>query len=84
MPPGSVVIVNVSAAAFTVTVTGPVVVFTGFEESVPFTVTVVLPGVVGVPVIVQPAPSVNPAGSEPAVIAQLYGPVPPLTPIVPV
>jgi hypothetical protein len=50
--------------------TGPVTVPFGLPESVPFTVIVVVPGVVGVPVIVQFV-MLNPAGSVPAVIKQV-------------
>jgi hypothetical protein len=67
----------------TVKVTGPVVVLIGLLVSVAFTVTVDVPAMVGVPVTTQPAPRVSPAGSVPAVITQLYGAVPPETPIVP-
>jgi len=42
-----------------------------------------IPATVGVPLTVHPV-SANPIGSTPVVTAQLYGPVPPLTPIVPV
>jgi hypothetical protein len=64
-------------------VTGPVVVPVGLLESVAFTVTVDAPAVVGVPLTTQLLARANPAGSVPAVKAQLYGAVPPLTPIVP-
>jgi hypothetical protein len=63
--------VSVVAAGLTVTVTGPVVVLGGWLESVPLTVTVTLPGAVGVPLITQFAPSVRPAGSVPAVMVQV-------------
>jgi hypothetical protein len=75
------VFVNVSAAGLITIVSGPVVVCVGDSESVTFTVTVELPAVVGVPLTVHPV-SDNPAGSVPAVIVQLYGEVPPVTPIV--
>ena len=68
-----------------VSVTGPFAVCCGFELSVTLTVRFAVPAAVGVPLTVQPfAPSVNPAGSVPPVIVQLYGAVPPLAPIVPV
>src|ERR1700761_3809777 len=81
--PGRVAKVNVRGAGEIVITTGPELVSTGFAESVTVTVTVVVPGVVGVPLITQPE-MVKPAGSVPAVIVQLYGPVPPVTPIGPV
>jgi hypothetical protein len=68
---GRFVTVRESAAGATVTVTGPVVVFTGLLVSVALTVTVEEPAVVGFPLITHPAPRVNPAGSEPAVMEQL-------------
>jgi hypothetical protein len=49
---------------------------------VAFTVSVVVPGVVGVPVIVQLVME-SPAGSVPAVIKQVYGGFPPITPMAP-
>jgi hypothetical protein len=45
------------------------------------TVTVELPAVVGVPLTVHPL-MLSPAGSVPDVMLQLYGDVPPLTPMV--
>jgi len=66
-----------------VSVTGPLVLCCGFELSVTPTVRFAVPGVVGVPLSVQPF-SVNPAGSVPPVIVQLYGVVPPVIPNVPV
>ncbi len=66
----------------TVMVMGPVVVMVGLLESVTFTVTGVDPGVVGVPVMVQPV-SVRPAGSVPETRTQVYGPVPPVMPMGP-
>jgi len=60
-----------ASAAFTVRVTGPLVVVTGLPESVTFTVTVTGPAVVGVPLMTQPAlVSVRPAGSVPLVRVQ--------------
>jgi len=64
-------------------VTEPLVLCCGFELSVTPTVRFEVSGVVGVPLSVQPF-SVNPAGSVPPVIVQVYGAVPPLTPNVPV
>jgi hypothetical protein len=63
--------VRVSALGLIVRTTGLVAVLIGLVESVAFTVTLVVPAVVGVPVITQPAPRVSPAGSVPAVIVQL-------------
>ena len=51
--------------------TGPVVVLIGLLVSVALTVTVDVPATVGVPVTRQPAPSVSPAGNEPAVITHV-------------
>ena len=62
-------------------VSGPEMVWEGDSESTTFTVTVELPAVVGVPLTVHPV-SERPAGKVPDVIAQLYGEVPPLTPMV--
>ena len=62
-------------------VSGPVVDCVGDSESVTFTVTVELPAVVGVPLTVQPL-MLRPSGSVPAVMVQLYGEVPPLTPMI--
>jgi hypothetical protein len=69
VPLGSVVTVRLSAAGLIVTVTGPVTVPCGLPESVPLTVMVVVPGVVGVPLMVQ-LEMVRPAGSVPAVMVQ--------------
>jgi hypothetical protein len=60
-----------------ISVTEPLVLCCGLELSVTLTVRFEVPGVVGVPVSVQPV-SVNPAGSVPLVIVQLYGVVPPV------
>lgn len=73
--------VKVSAAGLITIVSGPVVVCEGESESVAFTVTVELPAVVGVPMTAHPLND-RPAGSVPDVIRQLYGEVPPLTPMV--
>jgi hypothetical protein len=84
VPLGSDVIAKVSGAGLITSVTGPVVVSAvGLLESVAFTVIVVVPGNVGVPLIVQ-FEIVSPAGSVPAVITHVYGGVPPITPISPV
>lgn len=65
--------------------TGPVMVFAvGVAESVAFTLIVVAPAVVGVPVSEQLLFSVRPAGSVPLTSEQLIGVVPPETPIEPV
>ena len=77
---GGDVRVKVAVAAVIVRDTGPVVVFAGLLESVALTVTVAGPAVVGVPLTTQ-LEAVSPAGS-PAVTTQVYGPVPPVTPIV--
>ena len=69
MPFGKVVFVRVRGAGAMVIVSGPDVVSTGFAPSVTFTVTVEAPGVVGVPLTVQPV-SFRPAGNVPAVIEQ--------------
>jgi hypothetical protein len=55
-------------------------VFVGLLESVTVTVTVDEPGVVGVPLTVQPV-RMSPAGRVPVLIEQLYGVVPPLASI---
>jgi hypothetical protein len=70
VPFGKVVTVNTSGVGLITTWTGPVTVPFGLLESVPVTVTVLVPGVVGVPLIVQFA-MVNPAGSVPAVIVHI-------------
>ena len=75
------VFVNTSAAGLITMVSGPDVVCVGEPASVTFTVTVELPAVVGVPLTVHPL-MLSPAGSVPDVITQLYGDVPPLTPMV--
>ena len=83
VPLGSVPVVMLKPAGLIVIVTGPEPELGGLLESVIPTVIVVLPGVVGVPLTTQFAPSVSPAGSVPVVIAQVYGPVPPLPPMFP-
>jgi hypothetical protein len=62
--------VKVAVAGNTVMVTGPVVVAAGVLESVALTVTVVVPAVVGVPVITQLADMVRFGGKVPAVMVQ--------------
>ena len=79
VPFGSVPIVRFAAAGLIVIFTGAVALCPGLPESVVFTVTVVVPGAVGVPVTVQFAFSVRPAGRA-LVVEQLYGAVPPLIP----
>jgi hypothetical protein len=73
--------VIVRAAGLITMVSGPDVVCVGEPESVTLTVTVELPAVVGVPLTVHPL-MLSPAGSVPDVMLQLYGDVPPLTPMV--
>ena len=81
--PGRVDNVSVSALGRTVRLTGPVIVLMGLLESVAVTVRFDVPDVIGVPVMRQADPSVNPAGNAPLTITQLYGAVPPPTPMVP-
>jgi hypothetical protein len=64
--------------------TVPVLLLAGLDESVPFTTTVEVPGVVGVPVSEQLAFNVRPAGRFPLMSEQVYGPLPPVTPMLPV
>jgi hypothetical protein len=52
-------------------VTGPVVVATGLLESVAFTVTLVEPAVVGVPLMTQLADKVRPVGNVPVIRVQV-------------
>jgi hypothetical protein len=52
-------------------VTGPVVLACGEAESVAFTVKLAVPAVVGVPIMLQAAPSESPEGNVPDVIEQL-------------
>ena len=70
VPFGREVVVRVSGAGFTTMLIGVDVVRKGLDESVALTVTVKVPGVVGVPLKVHPV-RVNPAGSVPAVTPQL-------------
>jgi len=68
VPFGNDVMARVSGAGLITSVTGPVVVnAVGLLESVAFIVSVVVPGNVGVPLIVQLL-MVSPAGRVPAVI----------------
>ncbi len=76
--------VSVNALGAMVSATGPVMLLSGLLLSVAVTVSMAVPATVGVPVITQPAPRVSPAGSVPAVMVQLYGELPPATPIMPV
>jgi len=80
VPFGSV-FVSVRAAGLMTMVSGPEVVWDGAPLSSTFTVTVELPAVVGVPLTLHPL-SARPAGRVPEVIVQLYGEVPPATPMV--
>lgn len=71
VPFGSDVIARVSGAGLMTSVTGAVVVSAvGVLESVALTISVVVLGKVGVPLIVQ-FEIVSPAGNEPEVIMQL-------------
>ena len=81
MPFGRLVNDSDRVAGLTVRVSGPVTTCAGFELSVTCTVRFEVPGVVGVPLIVHPF-SVNPAGSVPVGIAQVYGVAPPVAVIV--
>ena len=71
VPFGRVPEARESAAGLTVMTIGPVPLLGGLPESITVTVMGVDPGAVGVPVIVQLAPSVRPAGREPTVMEQL-------------
>jgi hypothetical protein len=62
--------VSVVGAGATVTVTGPVVLFEGLLPSFAFTVMVLEPAVVGVPLMVHPV-NVSPAGSVPPTRVQV-------------
>ena len=70
---------NVPDGAITID-SGPETVLVGLLESVTVTVMFEVPGVVGVPLTVQPF-SESPAGKVPELMEQLYGVVPPLAPI---
>jgi hypothetical protein len=69
-------------AGATVMLSGPVTVSEGLLESVAFTCRVEVPAVVGVPLTTQLADKLRPAGSVPPVCRQVYGAVPPDTPMV--
>jgi len=69
-------------AALTVTTTVPVVDAAGELESVALMVSAETPAVVGVPESEQLV-RVRPAGTVPLLSVQVYGAVPPETPIVP-
>jgi hypothetical protein len=84
VPLGGDVSVRVTPDGLIVIETGLVVEFAGLDESVAFTWKVVVPDAVGVPVNEQLAFSVRPAGTFPLARVQVYGPVPPLTPTLPV
>jgi hypothetical protein len=81
VPFGKVAIVSDSGAGLIIMLSGPLTVSCGELESVAFTVSVLVPCVVGVPLTTHPF-SVSPAGSVPAVKLHEYGAVPPLTPMV--
>src|SRR6201992_1967195 len=67
-----------------VIVTGAVVLFAGVLASIAVTLTDVVPAVVGVPLMLQSFARVKPAGMVlPPARAQVYGAVPPLTPMDP-
>ena len=83
MASGGGLSVSVELGDTTVIVTGPVVVAAGLLESVALMVTTTAPAAVGVPLTTQFAARVNPVGKDPAVLVQVYGALPPLTPIVP-
>jgi uncharacterized protein YaiE (UPF0345 family) len=84
VPSPGAVIVNVALAGSMTIDTVPVLLLAGLLASVAFTVTGEVPGVVGVPLNEQFVFSVKPAGTVPLTMAQVYGPVPPLTPTLPV
>ena len=82
VPFGRLVNVSVTAPfAVIVRLTGPVTRCCGFDASDTWITMFAVPGVVGVPLTVQPV-SVNPAGRVPVRTVQAYGAVPPVTPIV--
>jgi len=68
--PGGLLRTRTGAGA-TVMLSGPVTVSAGLLESVAFTVTVEVPAVVGVPLTMQLADRVSPAGRVPPVWRQL-------------
>jgi hypothetical protein len=83
VPEGGELMTRVMVAGSMVIVTGLVFELAGELESVAFTVTVTTPEAVGVPVIEQFAFSVSPLGIVPPARVQVYGAVPPLTPMLP-
>lgn len=75
--------VIVSVAELTVMLSAFVAVCAGEPESVPFTVKLLVPAVVGIPVIAPVAAfKFNPAGKAPVVIDHVTAPVPPVAPSV--
>ena len=79
IPFGRVVVVIVSVAGFMEVVRAFVAVCAGEEESVAFTVKLLGPAAVGVPLIVPVlALRDNPAGSDPTLTDQVIAPVPPV------
>ena len=82
VPLGSAPVLMASATGLMVRLTGPVMVSTGLEVSVTFTVRLTVPATVGVPLTRQLAPRVRPVGRAPEVMVHEYGEVPPVTPMV--
>lgn len=82
MPSGRFDVERLSGAGLMTMVSFWLAVCVGLPESVTVTVIGELPGVVGVPLIVQPV-RIRPGGRVP-VMEQVYGPVPPEGVIVPV
>ena len=74
VPLSSAVVVIFSVAGFTVIERSAVAVTDAL--SVAFTVKLLVPAALGVPVMVEPL-SVSPAGSDPLTIVHVYGAVPP-------
>lgn len=84
VPFGSVPLLMERPAGLMVTVMVPDPFCGGLPLSVTETIPVLVPGPVGVPVTVQSALRVRPAGRLPDVSLQVYGPVPPKTGTLPV
>ena len=83
VPLGRVVAVSdTPPLGVTVRLIGPLTLCFGLELSVRFTIRLEIPGVVGVPLTVQPL-NERPTGSAPVVMEHVYGAVPPVAPIVP-
>ena len=83
MPLGRVVAVSdTPPLGVTVRLTGPLMVCGGLALSVRVTTRFAVPGVVGVPLMVQ-AFSERPSGRAPREIAHVYGAVPPVALMVP-